>query len=542
VVIGHRRRPAVLIADRGRGKSAAMGVAAANLLAVRCDRILVTAPRKSACDSLFKHAEITFANQGSRDEKLGSRLRYMTPDKLIEHPAECDLLLVDEAAGLPLPLLQKLLKQYSRIAFATTVHGYEGSGRGFLLRFTEHLDQHTPGWKRINLHQPIRYGENDPLEQTLFQSLLLNAAIDPRPVPEQLDDEAPNVERINRDHLVHDETLLRDIYGLLVMAHYRTRPLDLRQLLDGPNVRVWTVTWHERIVATALVCREGDFTASLSAKIFAGERRPRGHLLAQTLIGHLGIDNAAAMEGERIMRIVVHPQWQNLGLGQTLVTHISAAAKSEGLQWCGASFGATPRLLRFWGRCEMQPIYIGNRREASSGAHSVMVLSSLDEVGDQLMADAVSRFKASLPHWLAEQLRTLETPIISEIYRQLATASYEDGAEPNIDDSLDDTGDLAPGERLPASPISNPEWKAFACQQRGYDESAPTLVTEFMVALANGQATRLLDPQELQLLIMKLLQKRSWRAVAAASGLSGRDLVVRALRRACRKLSNPAVR
>ncbi len=514
VVIGHRRRPAVLIADRGRGKSAAMGVAAANLLAVRCDHIVVTAPRKSAADTLFSHAETSLKEQG---QVIGTQLQFIAPDELIETPVKCDLLLVDEAAGLPIHLLEQLLHRYSRIAFSTTVHGYEGSGRGFLLRFNQHLNQAAPGWKQITLKQPIRYAEGDPLEQTIFQSLLLNAAVDPRSCPETIDIGELEITRINRDELIHDETQLHAIYGLLVMAHYRTRPIDLRLLLDGPNIRVWSVTWKDRVIAAALVSREGDFSADLAAKIFIGERRPRGHLLAQTLIGHLGIENAAAMEGERIMRIVVHPEWQGRGIGQALVSSVRERAMSEGLQWCGASFGATPELLRFWGHCEMQPVYVGSRRETSSGAHSVMVLCALDEVGAELQIDAVASLQTRLPHWLAEQLRSLEVSIISEIYSQLTLTSQ--------------------GANLPPAKIDNREWRAFAERTRSYDETLPALVEHFTAALNTGLATDRLTEAELQPLMMKLLQKRSWKAVAHSTGLTGRDQIISRMRKACRILS-----
>jgi len=520
VVIGHRRRPAVLIADRGRGKSAAMGVAAASLLAVRSDRVIVTAPRKSACYSIFKHAELTLASHVDATQKIGSRLLFVAPDELVENPLECDLLLVDEAAGLPIHLLKKLLKRYPRIAFASTVHGYEGSGRGFLLRFTEYLDEKTPGWKQINMHQPVRYADNDPLEQTLFTALLLNAAVDPRPCPEQFSADSLQIQRVNRDELVHDEPQLRAIYGLLVMAHYRTRPLDLRQLLDGPNIRVWSVTWQEQLVAVALVSREGDFNKELAATIFTGERRPRGHLLAQTLIGHLGIDSAATTEGERIMRIVVHPEWQNRGVGKILVASIQERARAEGLQWCGSSFGATEQLLRFWGACQMRPIYVGSRREASSGAHSTMVLCGLDETGKELLAEARSSFQLKFPHWLAEQLRAMEISVVAEIYRQLAAAA-DQNAKPD-----------------PATDITSQEWRAFAYHQRSYDETAPVLISELLAAMASGLATSRLSQTDLELLIMKLLQKRSWKAVAAMAGLSGRDQVVGAMRNACKTLTH----
>jgi tRNA(Met) cytidine acetyltransferase len=52
---GRAHRPLVLIAHRGRGKSAALGIAAARLARDGLRRILVTAPRSGACESLFRH-------------------------------------------------------------------------------------------------------------------------------------------------------------------------------------------------------------------------------------------------------------------------------------------------------------------------------------------------------------------------------------------------------------------------------------------------------------------------------------------------------
>ena len=57
VLHGHRRRPLVLSADRGRGKSALLGLASADLL--RQDpglQIVVTAPAQATVATLFAHA------------------------------------------------------------------------------------------------------------------------------------------------------------------------------------------------------------------------------------------------------------------------------------------------------------------------------------------------------------------------------------------------------------------------------------------------------------------------------------------------------
>ena len=58
VVYGHRRRPLVLSADRGRGKSAALGIAAARLLRDGKRNILVSAPSLAIAATVFKHASL----------------------------------------------------------------------------------------------------------------------------------------------------------------------------------------------------------------------------------------------------------------------------------------------------------------------------------------------------------------------------------------------------------------------------------------------------------------------------------------------------
>ncbi|KAA3622416.1 MAG: tRNA(Met) cytidine acetyltransferase, partial [Proteobacteria bacterium] len=126
VVTGQRRRPVVLTADRGRGKSAALGMAAARLARQGVRSIVITAVRRGAADVVFRHVDETLADSASCD----TRIEYVSPWRLVEGDLAPDLVLVDEAAALPLAWHESALKRFSRIAFATTVHGYEGSGRG----------------------------------------------------------------------------------------------------------------------------------------------------------------------------------------------------------------------------------------------------------------------------------------------------------------------------------------------------------------------------------------------------------------------------
>jgi tRNA(Met) cytidine acetyltransferase len=106
VLHGHRRRPAVLVSDRGRGKSAALGIAAAHLLINANNQtdgsknvlnIVVTAPRPSAVESLFSHA-LRVLQQVLPEMKLvenalqfkGSKIQYVAPDKTIFAHRFCD--------------------------------------------------------------------------------------------------------------------------------------------------------------------------------------------------------------------------------------------------------------------------------------------------------------------------------------------------------------------------------------------------------------------------------------------------------------------
>ncbi|WP_299310732.1 tRNA(Met) cytidine acetyltransferase TmcA domain-containing protein, partial [uncultured Halomonas sp.] len=138
-----RRRPLVITADRGRGKSAALGIACARLLAAGEREVLVTAPRPSAVESLFERL-VALCPEGQRQGTqfclAERRVCFVAPDELTRRARLGEVggagarLLVDEAAAIPAALLGEWLGAFPRIAFATTLHGYEGSGRGFAVR------------------------------------------------------------------------------------------------------------------------------------------------------------------------------------------------------------------------------------------------------------------------------------------------------------------------------------------------------------------------------------------------------------------------
>ncbi|AGA91066.1 putative P-loop ATPase fused to an acetyltransferase [Thioflavicoccus mobilis 8321] len=511
---GRARRPLVITADRGRGKTAALGFAAGDLLAAGAT-VLVTAPRRAAVEPLFRHATAALPEAETKRDGLAyrqGRLIFIAPDALDLTAPPAELLIVDEAAGIPAPLLARALARYRRLVFATTIHGYEGTGRGFEVRFRATLDRLTPHWRALTLEAPIRWAPHDPLEALIARALLLEAAPAPREAIADITAERCVAETLDRDALVEDEATLAELFGLLVLAHYQTRPLDLRHLLDGPNVRVSLLRDRETVVATALTADEGNLEADLTTAVFAGQRRPRGHLLPQTLCAHAGLAVAPRLRYRRIVRLAVHPALARRGLGRRLLETLCAEAQADGIDLVGASFGATPELIGFWDRCGFTPVQLGTRRNAASGEHALVVLRPLSEPGDSILAEAGQRLAERLPRLLPGPLRQVSPATIAAL---LATLP---GRTPRLDAN----------ERC--------ELASFATERRALEPALPLLIELASARLGPTLRQRRITAELATVVVGAILQMRTPTELGAEADTGGRtDLVVR-LRRAAELL------
>lgn len=510
VLHGHRRRPLLITADRGRGKSAALGIAAAELLQQGLGPILLTAPSLDAASQVFVHARRILPDAHYHRGELqwqGQSLRFVAPDALLrETPPDARLLLVDEAAAIPLAMLNLFLRQYARLVFATTVHGYEGSGRGFLLRFARQLEQQAPGWQGLEIQQAIRWADGDPLEAWCQRALMLDAeAVDAAALVGWQAEQCA-VEFLQREALAEDEDSLRALFGLLQQAHYRTRPNDLRQLLDGPELELVVIRWQGHIIATALLAREGGLDDELAEAIYRGERRLRGHLLPQSLAVHAGFAEAATLHAIRIVRLAVHPTCQRQGLGSRLLEAIRT--RHAEADYLGVSFGASPALLAFWQQAGMAPVRIGLKREASSGSHALMLMQALSPSAKTLFSALRTRFCQQLPLLLSEPLQQLEA----------------DQALP----LLHDCRACQPTE------LEAQDWRdihSFAHGKRGYEVCMAAL----RKLVLNRDLGALAPPQQ-ALLLHKVIQQQGWPACIRQLNMQGHQQAETALREAIGKL------
>lgn len=483
--LGRRRRPVVVTADRGRGKSAALGMAAAELLRQGRRQILVTAPSRDNVATLLRHAreslgdDIIAASETVLETRAGGSLRFLAVRDLLAEKPEAEVVLVDEAAALPAALLKQILLGWPRVAFSSTVHGYEGAGRGFAIRFRQVLNRETPHWQALTLSAPIRWSATDALEP-LISRLFLLAAESPELAPETVDAADVIIEPFEPCQL--DDQQLSEAFGLLVDAHYRTTPADLRQWLDATAVRSWRARVGNSTVGILWGVIEGGLSPELAEQVTLGQRRLRGHLLPQSLASHSGFPEAASQQCLRITRIAVADHTRRLGVGRRLVDAARQATLQEDLDTVGTSFGGSEELLQFWRACDLVPVRLGLNQEASSGEYPLQMLDGCSAAGQELVARLQLR--------LAEHWPTLLPLAWPALNARLAVAL---------------------GAQLPAtSGLSNDDRRdlhSFAHGHRGFLLSLPVLCKTCAVT---GVASWLQSHDELELWVAAVQQQQSW--------------------------------
>ena len=75
-------------------------------------------------------------------------IQYIRPQDYAKL-AQAELLVVDEAAAIPITLVKQLLGPYM-VILSSTIHGYEGTGRSLSLKLISQLK----GQARQNFNQP----------------------------------------------------------------------------------------------------------------------------------------------------------------------------------------------------------------------------------------------------------------------------------------------------------------------------------------------------------------------------------------------------
>ncbi|HAV6898331.1 TPA: GNAT family N-acetyltransferase [Vibrio vulnificus] len=496
VVTGHRKRPLLLTADRGRGKSSALGIASGQLMKTRKMRILLTAPTSAAVEPVFHHAQsqlgdVVWQQSKSKLESENAVLEFVAPDDLLQRLPKCDLLLIDEAAAIPLPMLKRMVEHYHRLVLSSTIHGYEGCGRGFTAKFLPWLQSQRPGMKHLHLNTPIRWLPDDPLESWLNDTFLLNAEL---PTPENVVLENLALRLVDKSELLAQPARLRACFALLVNAHYQTSPNDLMHLLSDPSCQLWLAECNSDVLGCLLTVEEGGLESALITQVQLGLRRPSGHLIAISLANHLGLKAAAQQRSLRVMRIAVHPQYQSLGVGQAMLAQLEQQLDLQ-VDFLSTSFGATESLVRFWLHSQYRPVRVGFSRDAASGCHAVMMVKPLTSRAEHWVEKAERMFEQTLPEWLSSALNDLEPEVVRALLPALGASA------------------------LPPEALSL--IRHYALGGNSFESVLPWL-KRWVLMLEASQVD--------QLLIRKVLQNHTWSECAQMAGLPGRKQVELLLR------------
>ncbi len=348
------------------------------------------------------------------------------------------------------------------------------------------------------------------MEQFSFELCLLDA----EPVAEQLivdlGIEKLQVKKLTAAELLQDEALLRQCFGLMVTAHYRTRPSDLQMLLDRDDMWLLGVFNQQQLVASAWLVAEGPINPRLAAAVFAGERRLNGHLLPQTLLAHSGISIAGEYHYQRIVRIAVHPALQSRGIGQylvnALVTHLP-----ENTDILGCSFAASEALVRFWQNSDYRLMRVGAHSDHISGRHAVILAKPISSAGQQVIEQTQQRLIQQWPDLLNSQLSHLETGLIPLLTQ------------------------LLPEAELPITAADEEEITAFAFQKRHYD-ACQIAIRKFVLNCVAQQRFLSLPSLLQSICLIFVLQRQPIATVCRQLNLKGKQDLLGQLREAIRIL------
>jgi tRNA(Met) cytidine acetyltransferase len=511
----------VVESDRGRGKSSAAGIAAGALALAGRD-VLVTAPAFRNAAEVFARSRELIRSETDGDGEggdggegrdlrtpAGGGVRFLPPAAAAAEAGEADAAIVDEAAALPVRLLEGFLDAPA-VAFCTTVHGYEGAGRGFAVRFRERLLDSRFAVRDVRLDEPIRYARNDPVEAWASRALLLDArpAVDAAVSGASVGD--ATYRALDPDDLLADETLLGEAFGLLVAAHYRTEPNDLARLLDAPNLVARALVADGRVVAVALLAREGGLGAETRREMYEGER-VRGNMVPDLLTSQLRNEAAAAPRGLRTVRIATHHALRDAGFGSRLLDEVHGEfggderddAAAGAVDYFSVGYGATPRLLRFWRRAGYGTVHLSTTRNGASGEHSAIMLRPETAAGRDLLDRHAVAFRDRERDGLSDAHRDVDPDVVRGALRACSAPVPVD--------------------------LTETEWRSVVGASVGpgmYDTAPGAFRDLALAALIEGSE---LDDRAERLLVRKVLQGRPWEEVAEELDFVSTSACMRAL-------------
>ncbi len=369
----------VLTADRGRGKSTLLGMLAAHWLQFG-KSVTICSRFPDSINAIFEGVKRIAPNipeEPARHIQLGEHcLRWLPVDHPELYKDTQAVLIIDEAANLPIPTLQSLCLHYKRVVLSTTMRGYEGTGRGFLTRFIPWLKQQTQTYESVSLFTPCRWAPDDPVEDTLYRALQLEYE------PSQCGSVSLPTSKTGKNPVNVEYNFLsaespesfNKVLSLLMTAHYQTTVDELIRLCDSPENYTLVATHQDDVMGVINIQIEGGtILQPVANDIASGTRRVNGHLSAQALSLYLADPAMATQRYCRINRIAVSEAYRRKGIATKLIHALIHWLNEQSIDALTTSFGATESLMRFWQSCGFEAVKAGLKRDASSAEYSLLM-------------------------------------------------------------------------------------------------------------------------------------------------------------------------
>jgi tRNA(Met) cytidine acetyltransferase len=504
VAQGHRNRPLVLTADRGRGKSSALGIAAAKLMQTSAKTIFLTAPHIHTVEQVFFHIKRLLPSALVTQNSViyqSSSLTFKPIDVLLEDQCAVDLLLIDEASAIPVHILNKLAKKFPRVVFSSTVHGYEGSGRGFEMRFIKQLSHLKPEFKRTHMLQPIRWYKHDRLEQFWFNTLFHNVQQDINKA--ESINQVISCRHVSKAQLLNNKELLANLFRLLIDAHYQTSQDDLQRLLDAPEIECFILVKGTTLLGVAQIIEEGGTSFSeLADNIVDCTRRVKGHLVAQNIASSYNTPDFLLAKQWRISRIAIAPEYQRKGFGKQLIHYLEQQASQQHIKFLTTSFGCNTDILKFWFSSEFTLAKLSAKPEVSSGEHSAICIKPITAETLEISDSIHKEFRQEFLYQMDKNFRGMSEGILIQIIR------FEQNAFHMTHKNVEILRQFSNGKR-----------PYFTCKR---------LLQQYLIG--NPACLSKLTPQEQTLLVAALLQNLTEKRLCAKFSLSGKKQIEQALK------------
>ena len=460
-----------LTSGRGRGKSSSMGLGVAGAVVYGYSNIIITAPSPENLKTFFEFLikglnELNYIEhkdyiiQEGTGEFKGSivsidiiknhkqTIKYILPtDILLFQLAE--LLIIDEAAAIPLNIVKRILPDCVTF-MASTIQGYEGTGRSLSIKLIDEMrsKQKMSGsriLKEISLSQAIRYADNDPIELWLNKLLILDAT-SAESFEDSLEDPSKlELYLVNRDTLFSyhkgSEAFLKKIMSLFVSSHYKNSPNDLQLLSDAPSHKIFVLCkvldkqkkskGLPDVYCAIQVCEEGGISKDVILTNNKRGLKPSGDLIPWTISEHYQDQEFANMTSIRIVRIACHPDCQRMGYGSKALELLSQYYEGKFIKleeeeedeeskeekdnkgkkklkpllnkledikppfiyYLGTSFGLTNNLYNFWQKNGYKPLYIAMNSNSITGEHSCIMIKPLNEGNIKLLTEDINNIQ-----------------------------------------------------------------------------------------------------------------------------------------------------